>query len=281
MTNFIPRTRAVAALLLGAFVAAGAQAESTDPGISKLDARVNTANEVLQEFNRIPEQAIPTELLNKAYAVAVVPNVIRAGFIFGGSYGKGVLVVREADGGWSNPVFITLGNANVGWQIGAQGADLILVFKSPQGVDNIARGKFTIGGTAAASAGPVGRTAVAATDGEFKSEIYTYSRSRGLFAGVAIDGGIISIDAESNAAFYDGTNSGVASRILSDTSIPTPPAARPFLETLASIAPKLTWNPDPASQAAAAARAPAPAQSSGAKTYAVEDAAKPAPETVF
>ncbi len=245
-----------------------------------LNRRVQAANDVLQDLQRIPEQAIPPNLLNRAYAVAVIPNVIKGGFIVGGSFGKGVLLVRRNDGAWSNPAFIKMANVGIGWQAGAQGADLVLVFKGRQGVDNIARGKFTLGGSASASAGPVGRTTGAMTDGEFKSEIYTYARSRGLFAGVSLDGGAITIDTTANTAWYGNSTDGAAARIFSDRSVATPPGARPLLATLGGMAPPLTWND--AGQVAQTPATAAPIQpSTDSKTYAVEDSAEPAPETKF
>jgi lipid-binding SYLF domain-containing protein len=253
---------------------------TTASAADDLNRRVQAANEVLQDLQRIPEQAIPPNLLNRAYAVAVIPNVIKGGFIVGGSFGKGVLMVRRNDGAWSNPAFIKLANVGIGWQAGAQGADLVLVFKSRQGVDNIARGKFTLGGSASASAGPVGRTTGAMTDGEFKSEIYTYARSRGLFAGVSLDGGAITIDNTANTAWYGNSVDGAAARIFSDRSIATPPGARTLLVTLGGMAPPLNWN-----DAGQVAQTPAPAapvqDSTDSKTYAVEDGAEPAPETKF
>jgi lipid-binding SYLF domain-containing protein len=266
-----------ATLALAAPALAGAA-----PVASKLDDRVAAANEVLQELNRIPEQAIPSALLNRAYAVAVVPGTIKGGFIVGGSFGKGVLVTRRPDGRWSNPAFITLANLGIGWQAGAQGSDLILVFKSRKGVENIERGKFTLGGSASAAAGPVGRTTVAATDGEFRAEIYTYARSRGLFAGVSLDGGALTFDHKANAAYYDGAASGTPTRILNDDGIPTPATARPFLATLAGMAPQLQWQ-GAAEARSAATPSPAPADAA-ARTYGMDEpapAAKPAPETVF
>jgi lipid-binding SYLF domain-containing protein len=276
MNHFILRLTALALAALPVFATA-----TTTP---QLDARVASANEVLQQLNRIPEQAIPSALLNRAYAVAVIPSTVKAGFMVSGSYGKGVIVTRRPDGRWSNPAFVTLSNIGIGWQAGAQGSDLILVFKSRKGVENIARGKFTLGGSASAAAGPVGRTAVAATDGEFKAEIYTYSRSRGLFAGVSLDGGALLFDHKANAAYYDGSASGTPTRILNDDGIPTPATARPFVETLTAMAPRLQWT---GASEARAASVPAPAPAEAVKTYAVDDAPPaapadaPAPETVF
>lgn len=244
-----------------------------------LDERVAAATEVLQDLQRIPEQAIPPNLLNSAYAVAVLPNVVKGGFIVGGSYGKGVLMVRQPDGSWSNPAFIKLVKVGIGWQAGIQGADLVLVFKSRRGVDNIANGTFTLGGSASASAGPVGRTAQAMTDGEFKSEIYTYARSRGLFAGVSLDGGAITIDDAANTEWYGNAVSGDAARIFTDKSLPTPAAAQPLLATLAAMAPRINWK-----EAGKQAKQPAPTTAppaSGTTTYPIGEEKQPAPETQF
>jgi lipid-binding SYLF domain-containing protein len=269
----------VALLVLVAFgVTAGLP--GTARAADDLNRRAEAANEVLKDLQRIPEQAIPPNLLNSAYAVAVIPNVIKGGFIVGGSYGRGVLLVRQSDGSWSNPSFVKLGNVSIGWQAGAQGADLVLVFKSRQGVDNIARGKFTLGGSASASAGPVGRTAEAMTDGEFKSEIYTYARSRGLFAGVSLDGGVITIDQVANADWYGAASNVTANRIFTDRSLATPPGAAPLLATLGTMAPRLDWKDTTVASQAPAAPAATPAET-GSKTYAIEDGAQSAPETRF
>lgn len=245
---------------------------------TKLDARIDTATDILYDLSRIPEQAIPPNLLNRAYAVAVIPAVVRAGVIMvGGSFGKGIVVVRQADGSWSNPAFISLGNVALGPQLGVQGADLILVFKSRRGVDQIAEGKLTIGGSVAASAGPVGRTAVAVTDGSFEAEIYTYARSRGLFAGISLDGGGIAMDASANLAYYGSGKNG-AWQILNDATIPRSVAAQRFTDRLSAMAPRLQWKPEPAT-----APTSTPPVSEGAKTYAIEEkpAADAPPETLF
>jgi lipid-binding SYLF domain-containing protein len=243
--------------------------------IADIEQRVQFATEILTDLQRIPEQAIPPNLLNSAYAVAVIPNVVKGGFFVSGSYGRGVLMVRYPDGTWSNPSLIKLGNVGIGFQFGVQGADLVLVFKNRRGVDNIASGNFNLGVSSSASAGPVGRTALAMTDGEFKAEIYSYARSRGLFLGVAIDGGAITIDRKDNAAWYGSEANGSSSRIFSDTSLPTPEAAKPLLAILTTMAPSLQWRSD---SATAPAAPPAGDPATGSKTYPVEDAA---PETKF
>ncbi|MDP7419549.1 MAG: lipid-binding SYLF domain-containing protein, partial [Gammaproteobacteria bacterium] len=163
-----------------------------------LDRRMDAATEVLEEMSKMPEKGVPSNLLASAYAVAVIPNVIKAGFVLGGSYGKGILVVRQPNGRWSNPAFISLGGGSIGWQAGAQSSDIVLVFKSRKGVDNIAQGKLTLGGDANVAAGPVGRHTSAATDGQLKAEIYSYARNRGLFAGISLKGSWLQIDQKAN-----------------------------------------------------------------------------------
>jgi len=168
----------------------------------KLLSRSEDAVRVLDEVMKMPESALPAFMLRDAYAIAVVPDVVKAGLILGGRHGKGLLSVKSADGVWSNPSFIKISGGSVGWQAGVQSTDVILVFASQRGVDTIVNGKFTMGADASVAAGPVGRSAQASTDGQLKAEIYSYSRSRGLFAGVALDGSVISIDHKANQAIY-------------------------------------------------------------------------------
>lgn len=164
--------------------------------------RARNAVKVLDEVMRMPEQAIPNNLLDNAHAVAVIPGVVKAGLVVGGRHGKGLISVRSADGTWSHPSHISLTGGSIGFQAGVQSTDVVLVFRTPRGVDSIVHGKFTLGADAAVAAGPVGRTAQASTDGQLKAEIYSYSRSRGLFAGVALDGAVLSIDHDANEAVY-------------------------------------------------------------------------------
>ncbi len=242
---------------------------------AKLDRRIDAATEVLQQINRIPEQAIPPSLLKRAYGVVVIPNVVKAGFIVGASYGKGLLVVRQPDGRWSNPTFVTIGGASIGWQIGAQATDIILVFKSRKGLDSIANGKLTLGADAAVAAGPVGRYASAGTDLRLKSEIYSYSRSRGLFAGVSLEGAVLSIDKKANFAYYSSGQVSIEG-ILRDTTIPTPTQARYFIDVLTATAPSLQWQTQPNRAAAAS-----DVKTGDVQTYAIEDGTQPRDEAVF
>jgi len=164
--------------------------------------RATQAVRVLDEVMRIPEKAIPRNLLKDAYAVAVIPDVVKASLVFGGRHGKGLISVRLADGTWSVPSYIKLTGGSIGFQAGLQATDVVLVFRNERGVDSIVNGKFTLGADAAVAAGPIGRTAEASTDGNLKAEIYSYSRSRGLFAGVALDGSVLRIDHKANQAAY-------------------------------------------------------------------------------
>ncbi|MCM2358027.1 MAG: lipid-binding SYLF domain-containing protein [Geobacteraceae bacterium] len=191
---------AVALLAAGLLRPAGAADEAM-----KIDA----ATDVFKDIMIIPEKGIPPALLHDAYGIAIIPGVIKLGFIVGGRYGQGVLMVR-ANGEWSNPSFVSLAGGGIGWQIGAQSTDVILVFKSKRSIEGIKKGKFTLGVDAAAAAGPVGRTAEVATDIQMKAEIYSYSRSRGLFAGISLEGAALQIDDQANAAFYGRKDIGAA-----------------------------------------------------------------------
>lgn len=177
---------------------------------------------VLKQMMMAPDKAVPVDLLRNAKAIAVIPDMLKAGFVFGGRRGEGLISVKTADGTWSNPSFITFTGGSVGFQAGVSSTDLILVFRTQRGVDSIVNGKFTLGADAAAAAGPVGRNASASTDGQLKAEIYSYSRSRGLFAGVSLDGSVMRIDEDANAAVY---GAGITPRRIFEggvTHVPTP-----------------------------------------------------------
>ena len=157
---------------------------------------------VLTDFQAIPESAIPDKLLDEARAIVIVPDTIKAGLVVGGRRGHGVLSVKNPYGTWSNPSFVTLTGGSIGFQVGVQSADIVLVFRSDRGLESIVNGKFTLGADAGVAAGPMGRNASTATDGELKAEIWSWSRARGLFAGVALDGAVLSIDDAANEAVY-------------------------------------------------------------------------------
>jgi len=214
----------VVAVALSLATAHGAPAQSYEEGI------VEAACLVLDEIMAIPVAAIPASLLADAQGIAIVPNLIKGGFVVGVRHGRGVLVVRDETGRWKAPVFVTLTGGSVGWQIGLQATDIVLVFKTRSSVLNLMRGKFTLGVDAAAAAGPVGREASAGTDLTMKAEIYSYSRSRGLFAGLALDGSALQIDPRANSAYY---GSALAPLNQSGTPIDLPASANKLLAKVA------------------------------------------------
>jgi lipid-binding SYLF domain-containing protein len=167
-------------------------------------ATVLDATDVLQTLAAAPLRCIPPALMKDAQGVAIIPNVLKAGFIVGGRFGRGVILVRQPDGSWSNPIFISLAGGGIGWQIGIQSTDVVLVFKTRNSLDRIlkGKGKLTLGADVAVAAGPVGRQAEAGTDGQLRAEIYSYSRSRGLFAGLSLEGAGLLIDCSANEEFY-------------------------------------------------------------------------------
>jgi len=225
------RTRsALFALLMGLALAVSTthvHAQAREQG------RLLMATEVLEEIRASRDSAIPDRLLDRAYGIVVVPSVTKLAFIAGGRWGKGALVVRDKNGHFTSPIFVNLAGASVGWQWGGTSTDIVLVFTTRAGIEGITGGKLTLGADAAVAAGPVGRSASAATDQNFAAEVYSYSRSRGLFAGVALDGTSISVDRKANSAYYK--KSGVlASDIINGTVTSNDETAKRFLSAVAS-----------------------------------------------
>lgn len=186
---------------------------------TKEDERARNALRVMTDIQAIPESAIPDKLFDEAKAIAVLPDTIKAGLIIGGRRGHGLLSIKTPDGTWSNPTFITLTGGSIGLQAGVQSADVVLVFRSERGLDSIVNGKFTLGADAGVAAGPIGRNASTATDGELKAEIWSWSRARGLFAGVALDGAVLAIDDAANQSVY---GNGTTPRMIFEGRIATP-----------------------------------------------------------
>jgi lipid-binding SYLF domain-containing protein len=205
-------------VLMISFVPTRAAADERTPSVE----RIEKAIQVLREMVDLPEEGLPSRLLEKCHGIAVIPGVIKAAYGFGGQYGRGLIVIRNEDGSWSNPAFISLIGGSLGWQIGVQKADIILVFKTEKSIENIAAGKVTLGADMSVAAGPVGRSAEASTDLDMEAEIYSYSKSKGLFAGVSIKGASIQIDKDANQAFYDKQD--ISTRdILYGSDIKAPP----------------------------------------------------------
>ncbi len=217
-----------------------------------------TATEVLEEVEGMPDQRLPDALLARAYGIAVIPDVTKVAFIFGGRHGNGVLVVRDTlNSPWSNPVFVSLTGGSWGFQAGAQSSDIILVFTTKTGIEGIAGGKMTLGADASVATGPVGRQGSAATDMNFNAEIYSYARTRGLFGGIALDGSVIAIDKSANASLY-GKSGVSATDIISGQAPAAPGTAQRFLERLA-LATRTSVRQSPAPQADTPAGTPGPA----------------------
>ena len=197
-------------------------------GQSKPDAVIAQASQLLTETMNQPLAKVPRAMIENAHGVAIIPNVVKGSFIVGARHGKGVLFVREPNGTWHAPVFITLTGGNIGWQVGVQSSDIILVFKTDRSIQGVLNGKLTLGADVAAAAGPVGRSGGIGTDGQLQAEIYTYSRSRGLFAGVSIDGSALQVDRIATGAYYQISS-------INQTPV-VPPAAQQLTETVAKYA---------------------------------------------
>jgi lipid-binding SYLF domain-containing protein len=217
--------------VMGAMIVAPARAQ--DRALNTLQA----ASDTLEALRAVPLKGIPPALLREAHGVAIVPGVIRAGFVFGGRFGHGVVFVRNDDGTWAGPVFMVLAGGSFGLQAGVQSTDVVLVFKTRKSLDRIlaGKGKVTLGGDVGVAAGPVGLQAEAGTDAQLKAEIYSYSRSRGLFAGVSVAGAVLHADAATNQAFQQGARPEAVAwveRIKTQLAImasPQPPAGVPVI----------------------------------------------------
>ncbi len=218
------------------------------------DTIVDDANESLAAVMAIPANGIPRSLLAKAQGLVIIPGMLKGGFVVGVKYGRGVIVSRDEMGTWRAPLFVTITGASFGWQIGIQGTDLILVFTSRGGLQGLMRNKLTLGADISAAAGPLGRDAAAATDGYLQAEILSYSRSRGLFIGVALDGSVLSVDARANAAYYQAPRYGLAAGPPGQP-IPVPASAARLLQQVARYTGTAVVVPQPAVALAAPARA--------------------------
>lgn len=236
------------------------------------------ASQVLEELRTSRDQYIPDRLLERAYAIAIIPDMTKIAFFAGGRRGHGVLVVRDKDGRFTSPLFITMTGGSFGWQWGVQSTDIMLVFTTRKGVEGITGGKVTLGADASVAAGPVGRSASASTDTSFKSEVYSYSRSRGVFAGLALDGTALTIDDDANDAFY-GKSDVLASEIIAGNVKSNDDSARRFLAAVNSGTQARSSTPATASaptpeppEGAPRSDAPAPVHPKpGAQSFPMED----------
>jgi len=216
----------------GTTAAAPASAATAPEPDTKASGRVEAAGTVLDEIQAAPDQRIPEEILGSAECVAVVPSLLNGGFVFGARYGRGVASCRTPKG-WSAPAFFMIGGGSFGLQIGGQATDVVMLIMNKHGMDDLLSSKFKLGGDASAAAGPVGRHAAADTDWKMRAEVLTYSRSRGLFAGLELNGAVIKQDKDSTRDFY-GRMVPFKTSLRGD--IEAPKDAYPFLSTLAKWA---------------------------------------------
>jgi len=197
--------------------------------------RAANAAKVLAAIMNIPENAIPDELMARAHGIAVIPHVVKGAFGFGGQWGKGLLSQRREDGSWSAPAYVEIGGGSFGLQIGVQAIDVVLVFTDEDGIRGLLKGKVKLGVDASATAGPVGRKAEVGTDILLRSGAFAYSRSRGLFAGVSLDGSVVGMDDSANRKIYGNEVTG--EQILLGKSVRSNPTVEPFVNELQKASP--------------------------------------------
>jgi SH3 domain-containing YSC84-like protein 1 len=225
MKKFVAGLVVVGLGFLGAGMTASAASSKSD-----LDARLDAATSVINEIMATPDKGIPDVITRKATCIAVVPSMKKGAFIVGGQYGQGVATCRTGHG-WSAPVFFRIAGGSFGFQIGGQATDLVLVAVNQKGFQDLLKNKVKLGGDAAAAAGPVGRNAQAGTDWKLNAELLTYSRSKGLFAGIDLTGDDVSQNLEDTRTFYNGANDSFESILKGNVAVPD--AAKPFVRTVA------------------------------------------------
>jgi lipid-binding SYLF domain-containing protein len=201
------------------------------PGLTKKDkATLHDATVVLNTLMHAPDKGIPQEYLAKADCILIFPSVAKGAFIVGGKAGNGVASCRQPNGTMGSAAFYTVGGASIGFQIGGDSTDIVMLIMNEKGIEHLLADKFTLGGEATATAGPVGRTAQAATDAQMHAQILSWSRSRGLFVGAAIDGSVVKPDQEANARLYGTKTTGT--EILVDSKLSVPASAKAFVDSI-------------------------------------------------
>jgi lipid-binding SYLF domain-containing protein len=253
--KLIPRI--LGTLIATGLVALPAQAATTEAEM------IDKSMSVLKDLQAIPDTRIPDLLLSKAEGIIVLPANVKVGLIFGARFGNGVMLVRNPDRSWSNPVFVSSGGGSWGFQAGGQVSDIVLVLTTRDSVEGITDGKLTLGADASVAAGPVGRTAMASTSVTFDAEVYAYSKSQGLFAGVSLEGNGIFIWKKANRRFYG--DSSAANILASKTPAPAP------APVLVAEVTRLTSSSSAAASEQAAEPAQPTAPATEAKTYPLPD----------
>lgn len=223
LQRFIAIATVVTSLVLPSLAAS-----EREDDISHIDASARVFHEIMDT----PDKGIPQDLLQSAKCIAIIPGEKKAAFIFGASYGKGLAICRNADG-WSAPVFLTIGGGSWGLQIGGSSTDIVMVVRSEHGMQSLLSDEFKLGADASAAAGPVGRKAAAGTDLKLNAEILTYSRSKGAFAGISLDGAVVHADKAADQAMYGAD---VQRQQILDGAVPVPQAAQPLISEIAQYA---------------------------------------------
>jgi len=223
--GFRGRYSLVCGTLLAVLATMAWAADDTDKNRSDIDKRIDAAATVLTEIMSTPDKAIPDKIMSDAKCIAVVPSMVKIAVVFGGNHGKGVATCRTA-GGWSAPAPITITGGSWGLQLGGQAVDLVMVVTNEKGMQQLLSSKFKLGGDASAAAGPVGRTADADTDWKMKAEVLTYSRARGIFAGIDLNGSAITQDKDETRTLYGQM---IDFADILDGKVPPPKESEPFL----------------------------------------------------
>jgi lipid-binding SYLF domain-containing protein len=206
------------AAVMACALPAAARAQTTEEA-----ERIGKAIEVVRDLTAVPEEGIPQYLLQRAEAIVVIPNLVRGGFIVGAKHGKGIVSSRNAaTGEWSTPAFVQMTGGSIGWQIGVQSVDVVLLVMNKKGLDELLEDKFTIGGSLSVAAGPIGRSAEAATDAQLSAGILAYSRAKGLFAGATFEGAALRADDDANEDFY--AMESTLRQIMAGQGMTAPPA---------------------------------------------------------
>ena len=212
---------------LGSFAWAGEQSKD-------VSERLQMGTDVISQMTSAPDKGIPEEVLASAKCIAVVPHLVKGGFILGGKHGRGMATCRTADG-WSAPAFISVGGGSAGLQIGVEGVDLIMLIMNEKGMQQLLSSKFQISGEGSAAAGPVGRHASAGTDWKMDTQMLTYSRSKGVFAGLTLEGAVVQQDSDSTISVY---GKDVTFQSVLKGKVPTPDVAREFMKAVGTAAHK-------------------------------------------
>ena len=233
------RSVVVAALVFSSGLAATAWGQTSPARDSDEAKRIAESITVLRELSSTPDRQIPEHLLARAEAIVVIPTLIKGGFVVGAKHGKGVISTRDrATNTWSNPAFVTMTGGSIGWQIGVESVDVVLLVMNRRGVDDLLEDRFTLGGNLSVAAGPVGRSGDAATNAQVSAQILAYSRAKGLFAGATLEGSALRSDNDANKALYKVTS---LRDVLSAKPGPAAPAAattwRNALKSLVTMEP--------------------------------------------